>query len=163
MKISEIVAALRSKADEIEKQSKDASDKMTIEDAVKFYFQLKSAYDELDEQRKRIYSTLDALNKAVLPDRLEDAGMDLIRMPELERSFYIVPKMSASIVDKEKGHDWLIKHNLGALITQTVNAGTLASAMKKMVEEQNLQPPEDIIKLSPYRTIGSSKYKPKAK
>lgn len=163
MKILEIVEALRAKADEIEKQAKDASDKMTIEEAVKFYFQLKSAYDLLDGERKRVYNTLDALNKAVLPDRLDDAGMDLIRLPELERSFYIVPKMSASIVDKEKGYAWLIKNNLGELITETVNAGTLAAAMKKMIEEKNTQPPEDIIKLSPYRTIGSSKYKPKAK
>lgn len=132
-----------------------------IADILTFYHTLDTAYGALDKQRKAIYKELDFLNKSSIPEALEATGLDKVRVPALGRSFYIVPKMSASILDKEKGFEWLRANQGGELITETVNAGSLAAFLKHMMTEEAKDPPSDVFKVTPYNTTGSAKYTPK--
>lgn len=124
-------------------------------------FAIKAMYEHLDAAAKLVYHTKDFLDKAVMPQRLSDLGLDMIRVPEIARSFSVLTKTSASMVDKEKGYQWLRDNNLGDLIVETVNAGTLASAMRNMEAEMGFLPPEDIIKVSTYNATSINRYTPK--
>jgi hypothetical protein len=147
-------------ADQLKKDAEWAKSE-SLKDLLTFYVELKEGYAALDTARKRIYNLLDLLNKAVVPEALEASGMDKVRVPELACSFYVLPRYSASLLDKEAGFDWLREVGLEDLITETVNAGTLAAAMKELVLEHGIDPPEDIVKFSTYNTTGVSKYTPK--
>ena len=50
-------------------------------------FALKEAHNKLDEVVKRLYHVHNTLDKNVLPERLNEADMDMIRVPEIARSF----------------------------------------------------------------------------
>ena len=147
-------------ADELQKEADWAKTKGVVP-LLAFYVRLKEGYDALDASRKRIYALLDLLNKVMVPEALESTGLDKVRVPELARSFYILPRYSASLLDKEAGFDWLREVGLGDLITETVNAGTLAAAVKNLVLEHGIDPPEDVVKFSTYNTTGMSSYTPK--
>lgn len=124
--------------------------------------ELKEGYEALDEIRKDIYKILDALDKGAVPDALDQAQLDLIRVPEIGRSFYIVPKLTASIPKevRPQAHEWLIENGGDSLIQETVNASSLAGFVKEMIEKQGKEPPPDLIKVNTYRVTGSSKYNP---
>lgn len=128
-----------------------------------FYWAFKETYKSLDEARKAIYAEVDFLDKNAIPEKLDASGMDKVRVPALGRSFYILPKYSASILDgkKDEAFEWLRSNGAGEVITETVNAGTLAALLRNLIEKHNTDAPEDIFKLTSYKTVGSSKYSPK--
>lgn len=127
------------------------------------YWMISEAYDLLDTRRKQVYALQDNLNKYTVPTVLQKFDMDLIRVPELKRSFYITPKYSASILDKERAYVWLRANGLGEIITETVNAGTLSKALHDLVADTGKDAPLDIFELKTYNVTGSSKYTPKEK
>ena len=133
----------------------------TLEELVTAYHYANLWYKDLDEQRKRLYKALDHMNKGVLPEKFADRDLDKIQLKSLSRSFYPITKLSASFHDKERGFEWLRENGDDALITETVNAGTLASHVKRMIEDEGIDPPEDIVKVNTYKITGSSKYTPK--
>lgn len=125
------------------------------------YYRFKSFYDDLDAIRKRFYAIKDRIDKHIAPEALEQSGMDKVSIPEVERTFYIIDRYSASIIDKPAAFKWLRENGASELIQETVNAGTLASYLKSLVLEEGKDPPEDLFKFTPYRTTGIAKYRPK--
>lgn len=126
-----------------------------------FYFHLDTAYDAADTARKRVYHVNDMMNKHLIPTRLKDAGLDLIRVASVARSFSVVTKTSATLLDKEKGFEWLRSIGQGDIIQETVNAGTLSAFCRSLLLEQGIDPPQDIVKVSTYDTTSMTKYRPK--
>lgn len=126
-------------------------------------FSLKEAYSKLDETTKRLYHVHNTLDKNVLPERLIEADLDAIRVPEIARSFSLRDNTTASMLDKERGFEWLRSIGQGDLIQETVNAGTLASFCRNMLLEQGVEPPADIIKVNTYKSVSINKYTPKGK
>ncbi len=124
-------------------------------------FNTKDAHGELDDAVKLIYHQVERINKGLLPKRLRDSDTDLIRVPSVARSFSIRTNYSASFLDKEKGFEWLRETGNESLISETVNAGTLASFCRNMLLEEGVEPPADIVKLSSYDAISITKYTPK--
>lgn len=135
----------------------------TLNHKLVIWWTLKEAYKEIDASRKKIYHLLDEYDKAVLPALFEKENEDLKRIPSLGRSFYPTPKFSAKIVDRDAAFEWLRSNELGDLIQETINAGTLSTAIKTMLDEKGEEPPTEIIQINTYNTIGSSKYTPKDK
>lgn len=127
------------------------------------YYNLKTKYDRLDEARKLIYALVDNLNKSIIPLRFDAIGTDKIQVPEIKKSFYPLTKYSASIPDgkKAEAYDWLRERDLGAVITETVNAGTLSNTLQTFITDTGIDPPEDLFKLTSYKTTGMSNYTPK--
>lgn len=130
--------------------------------AIALFF-LKDAYGKLDETTKRLYHVHNSLDKNVLPERLIEADLDAIRVPEIARSFSLRDNTTASMLDKEKGFEWLRSIGQGDLIQETVNAGTLASFCRNMLLEQGVEPPADVIKVNTYKSVSINKYTPKGK
>lgn len=160
MTLEQLAEAIDATANLIEKAVEDAEGQSLV-DAVKVYWRLKSGYDALDKARKRVYALADKMDKFVIPTKFEAEDLDLIRIPELARSFYPQTKYSAKVGDKEKLADWLREIGQEALITETVNSSTLAGFLKERLLEEGIDPPEDFVQLTTYKAIGSSKYTPK--
>ena len=139
----------------------ECEDHGSLEDLVSTWWQISQQYKRLDNLKKELYIALDRLNKGVLPEKFADRDLDKIQIASLSRSFYPITKLSASFPDKEAGFAWLRENGDDALITETVNAGTLASHVKRMIEDEGIDPPEDIVKVNTYKITGSSKYTPK--
>lgn len=132
-----------------------------ITEVIKVYHHLEGQYKALDNARKEIYKQLERLDKGILPKKFEDAGLDLVRVPELSRSFYPTTKYGAKVHDKDKLYAWLKEIGQGDLITETVNSSSLAGLLKDMSLNEGRDAPEDVAQLTSYQTIGSSKYTPK--
>lgn len=130
-------------------------------DLAKAYYALKEGYAELDAARKQVYAVLDSIDKFELPKMFEDADVDLIRIPELGRSFYPQMKYSARVQDKDALMNWLRERGQEDLISETVNSSTLAGYLKNLLLEEGVEIPEEIGQLTTYKGIGSSKYNPK--
>lgn len=118
-------------------------------------------HQEIDKSVKIVYGVKDRMNKHVMPTRMEEMGVDMLRIPELGRSFSRQQKMSATFVDKERGFDWLREIGQGDLITETVNAGTLTSFCRNLILEEGIDPPEDAVRVTSYYATGINKYTPK--
>lgn len=127
-----------------------------------FYFHVHALHEQADNAVKKLYHVKDFLNKSLIPQRLKDAGLDAIRVPAVARSFSIVTKTSATMVDKERGLEWLREQGQGEMIQETVNAGTLSAFCRNLILERGIDPPDDIIKVSTYDTLSMVKYKPTA-
>ena len=135
--------------------------KIAAPQIAEFYFHLDTAYENADTARKRVYHVNDMLNKYLIPTRLKDAGLDLIRVASVSRSFSVVTKTSATLLDKEKGFEWLRSIGQGDVIQETVNAGTLSALCRNLVLDQGIDPPADIVNMRSYDTTSMTKYKPK--
>lgn len=149
--------------DEVSQWVDDATDDKTIEIAeiAAALLHVKEAHAELDRVAKKLYHVKDKLEKHSLPSRMEEMDIDMLRVPGLGRSFSIQNKMSASFIDKEKGFEWLRSTGQGDIIQETVNAGTLTSFVRNLIIEEGIDPPDDIVKVSQYKTTSIAKYTPK--
>lgn len=150
-------------ADDIEAwfESRRDDKSIPIKQMVAEFWRIKAVHDDLKKQVTRLYHVVNSLDKGVLPARFEDEGVDMIRIPELARSFSVRTNTSASMIDKDGAMEWLKETGNGDLIQATVNAGTLASLCRNLVLEQGIEPPEELIKVTTYNSIGSNKYNPK--
>lgn len=119
---------------------------------------MREANATMDAARVAFGRTFETYNKSTMPEFLDKLGTDMLRVPELSRSFYTIVQHSASVQNKDAAFDWLRNNGGESLIQPTVNASTLKSFVKTKLEEEGVEPPEDAIKMNSYRIIGSSKY-----
>lgn len=154
--INSLCSALEQWAAEIE------VDKSTPPSAIATrFFHMKMGYQALDQAVKRFYNIYNKVNQQILPQRMEDNDVDMIRVPEIARSFSIRPMVSATMVDKGKGMAWLRERGQGDLIQPTVNAGTLSTFCRSLMLEEGIEPPAEAIAVRTYKNIGINKYTPK--
>jgi len=125
------------------------------------FFMLDVGYKGLDDARKKVYHVLDFMDKTLVPKAFEREELDSVRVPEIARSFNLSKQRTASMLDKPRGFEWLRDNGLGELVTETVNAQTLAKALSEYIAEKAKDPPEDIFKYSTYYTVGHRAYSPK--
>lgn len=132
----------------------------TLADRLIFFHQASEFHDKIDAIRKKLYKAIDGWDKSYLPQQFEASGQDSARVPAIGRSFYPIDKFTASVVAEKKpeAYAWLRANNAGDIITETVNAGTLATFIRSMQQEHNIDPPEALFKTNSYQVIGSSRY-----
>jgi hypothetical protein len=123
-------------------------------DALRFYADLKTKYELLDEQRKRIYEQIETVSRKTIPEMMEEQGIKTITLDDIGYRFTVQQRFSVSMPDKDAGMIWLRKNGLENLIQETVNAGTLTAAAKKRVEQDGLDMPPELFNMS-YMAITS--------
>lgn len=140
-------------------------DQVELNEACQYYAHLKKAYSELDDARKKVFHHLDKLNKAVIPAKLEEAGLEdgiKVRISDdVGYTFRVQTQYSAKQKDREALYAWLRDRGDGELITETVNANTLASYLKNVMLEEGVEVPSDMAELTTYEITGMTKYTPK--
>lgn len=135
-------------------------DAIEISEIARRYWVTKELYDRAKECSTRLYGIYNSFDKAIFPGQLEKRDLDMVRLPDLARSFSIRTNVSASMLDRERAMEWLRDNGHGDLIQETVNAGTLASFARNLQIEHGVDLPEYLFKVTTYNSMGSSKYNP---
>ena len=162
MRFSEIL-------DELEKKIQEADDHLykcrsgDFSNLLTSYYNINEYYKQLDEMRKRMYGVVDRYNKSVIPAIMDERDLDKVQVASIARSFYPISKMTATIVDKQKGPQWLRDNGGEDLIQETVNASSLSAFVKEMMQNTGKEPPTEIIRVNTYSVTGISKYTPKTR
>ena len=133
----------------------------SLSDMCVHHQQCKQGYDDLKKILTEIQKVVDKQSKVIVPEAMDDAGLDKIRVPEVATSFYPLVKYSASMLDKAAGFQYLRDNNAEALITETVNASSLSAYLRDRLVNEGVEPPEDVFKFGIYKITGMSKYTPK--
>lgn len=115
---------------------------------------LKDALNEVKKHRR----ILDSLRKHVLPDRLNEMGLQNATFPGIGRvSLRNDAYVSTRADQKPQLLEWLDENDFGELITATVNASTLKAFIKEQDGLGNPVPSEEIISYTPYQYTSVTK------
>lgn len=68
-------------------------------------------------------------------------------------------RVSMKTDKKPEAYAWLVDNGLDALITQTVNASTLAAALRKRMDDEGKEPPEELFNAAYMPTTSLTKTK----
>lgn len=100
-----------------------------------------------EELLKPINDTFNVYKSEKCPALFDQSGVTSIPLDEGFR-VGISARFVASIVPgkKDAAFDWLRKNELGDLIQETVNAGTLSAAGKVLRDDKNIELPEEIFR-----------------
>jgi hypothetical protein len=117
-------------------------------DACRALFHLDSAYEEADKARKFTHAKIEFISRSVIPEIFTASETKTLALTDVRKRFNVTTRISASIVDRDKGFGWLNEVGGGDLIQSQVNAQRLSSFVKEHIIERQTTPPEDAIKIS---------------
>lgn len=116
-----------------------------------FFYILGELYDSLGDMKKGYGALYDGFSQNDVPDVLRGQGVKniTIEIPGVgNRRIQMSNRWSCSIIDKDKGFQWLRENSLGDLIKPSVHADTLTATAKNLMEESGKEMPADIFKTS---------------
>ena len=117
-------------------------------DACRALFHLDTAYEEADKARKATHAKVEFLSRSVIPEIFTASDTKTLALTDVKKRFSVTTRVSASIVDRDKGFEWLNEAGGGDLIQNQVNAQRLSSFVKEYIVDVQKTPPEDAIKIS---------------
>lgn len=121
-------------------------------DLIRVFYETREQHEGLDESRKRFNAIIAELGSKTLPERFQAEGIKTVKLEDVGR-VNVAYRKSASLVDKVAGMEWL-RENHPDIITETVNAQTLAAFVSSEFIEKNMDPPEFVkYSTSPYTSI----------
>lgn len=129
------------------------ADKADIPPLVKHFDDLRERYRSLKQKLTAIEKEVEDLSYTILPNMFQAQHVKTISVEGVGR-VTINDKWAASILDKEKGYNWLRSSGNASLIIETVNSSTLtAFAKDRALRGDPL--PGDIFKVgaAPYTSI----------
>jgi len=135
----------------------DTTDVVKLNDHValiRHFNDMRIAMDQIKEARKALEEMTDHLSAIDVPDVMRNAGIKTTTIEGVGR-VTVSHRFSCSILDKDKGYDWLRSTGNGSLITETVNSSTLAAFAKNKLEVEGVDLPPDLFKVgtNPYTSI----------
>jgi len=97
-----------------------------------------------------VNAILDVIRFDLIPEKMDDEGIERATYEGIG-TLYLTSGVRASIVPTAKpdAYQWLDDNGHGGLITQTVNAQSLASACKAMLKKGEAIP-ENLFKVTPF-------------
>lgn len=112
------------------------------------YFDWVRRLHDLMQETKKLYDAIhDALSREYVPDAMRRAGVKTVNVIDVGR-VTISHRFSCSMIDKEKGMEWLRANGLDGIIIETVNAATLGATAKDLLENHGRDLPGDLFKTS---------------
>lgn len=124
----------------------EAIRKGNLPDALRYYKDVKDAYELAEVERKKVGQLIEDLSRTTIPDMMDEQGVKTITLEDIGYRFTVAQRWSCTIVDKDKGIPWLKENGAAALVFETVNAQTLSSYAKGRVEDEGFDLPVDIFK-----------------
>lgn len=126
---------------------------------IKHFDHMRKAMDQVKVAREALQEITDRLSKEQIPDLFRSLRERTGEKPPFKiegvGSVSVSNKYSCTILDKEAGYTWLRKNGHEGLITETVNASTLAAFAKELIEVDGKELPSELFKtgLNPYTSI----------
>lgn len=90
----------------------------------------------------------DRLRFTIVPSFMEDDGITSLTVEGVGR-VNVMDDIQCQVADKDGLYDWLREEDMADLIQNTVNAQTLAAALRKRLKEGKPMPPEKAVKVTP--------------
>ena len=128
-------------------------------DACRALFHLDAAYEEADKARKFTHAKIEFISRNVIPEIFTATDTKNLALTDVKKRFSVTTRVSASLVDRDKGFDWLRDSGGGDLIAEQVNAQRLSSYVKEYIVETQKSPPEDAIKISSMQYVSMTAIK----
>lgn len=121
-----------------------------LTDCLKMWFMSREDYDALDVIRKQLHKALEDVSRITIPEFMAEEGVKSTSLEDIGYRFTVSQKVSASIAPdkKDAAYAWLRETGNAVIITETVNASTLSSFVRKRVQDEGLEVPEDLFKVS---------------
>jgi len=116
-------------------------------EVIKHYDQLRQATERIKEAREALDQMEQRLSREQVPEVMREHNVRTITIEGVGR-VSLTNRWSCSMLDKEAGYEWLRSTGNGALITETVNAMTLAAFAKDLDATKGIELPSDIFKTS---------------
>ncbi len=110
---------------------------------------LQDRYNEAKSVSAHIYAEFELLRKNVIPKRMEDMGIDTVKVTGVGR-LQVGQQVSAKQLDKQGLISWLNAHGHEAIVAETVNASTLGSFMKAQIANGDPIPDDDVVSFTVY-------------
>jgi len=129
----------------------DANHELTVVELAHKMRELSIQLDEANRVKKDLQSDYDMLRKSLIPQAMENEGISNVAVTgvgslQLRSDLYV----SIPSERKTEAFDWLIGTGHGGVIKAAVHPGTLKALLKDLLKEGADQPPEDVIKVTPY-------------
>lgn len=123
-------------------------------EVIRHYNDLRLAIEQIKTARKAVEGINEQLSREIVPDAMREAKVKTITVEGVGR-VTISHRFSCSMTDKERGIQWLKDNQYGEIVQETVNAQTLASHARDLLENHGKELPEDLFKVStsPYTSI----------
>jgi hypothetical protein len=142
-----IVAAVRDAAAGIPKLAKDMerAKKGGAIPLARAFVALHRLKSRIDDELKPLDELFKRYKEVEVPQTFEAEGVTNVPLAEGFR-VGLSSRLLASIPAEHRtqAYDWLRAHDLGDLISETVNAGTLSAAARALMEERNMELPPDL-------------------
>ena len=111
-----------------------------------YYRQVRETHDAIDDLKKKAYAVMDKYAMQILPQLFEDENVSTITLASGYRvTIRDVLRASIPADKKPEAYDWLVRNDLGDLISETVNASSLSATARSLIEEGR-QLPDDLFK-----------------
>lgn len=130
-----------------------------VTQAAQCFVAVRAIGDMIDEAVKELHKLRQALQTGIIPERFQLANVTTCTVDD--HRVTISTKLSVTMTDKVGGMEWLRDNGLGDIVQETVNAQTLASAIKKKIEDEGMEPPDEMFNLTPVMNTSATKVKPK--
>lgn len=154
--LEEATAHLKAFGEKFDEWIVEAKKRGEVPEILKMWHATKTHYEVADEMRKKVYASIEHMSRTVIPEVMDEKGMKTTTLNTGYR-FTVATKLSASLVDKNKGHEWLMANGHGAIIQPTVNSSTLASFAKSYIDDTGKDLPPEIFKISNMRYTSATK------
>lgn len=152
--LASVVSAFQDVAAAIQREISDVVARGDHIVVIHYFNELRLVNEQIKEARKALTEVEDFLSARDIPDLMKQRDIKTITVIGVGR-VTVSYRFSCSMLDKERGFDWLRSHGHEGLITETVNSSTLAAFAKDMLQNQGKELPDDIFKTgtAPYTSI----------
>lgn len=111
---------------------------------------IKIQLDEAGARKTELQKTYDYLSIEVIPDRMDDEGVDSMKVAGVGRlQTQSDIRCNVLAMNKEPLQKWLTENGHGSMIQDTINSSTLKAFIKERMKE-NLPYPSELLQISPY-------------
>jgi len=126
-------------------------DRMSIAELGACIKELKGQLEELGAEKSSIQKIYDFLTITVVPERMDDEGLEVIKIKDVGRLQLASDiRCACPAGNREDLYKWLTDHGHAAMITDTVNASTLKAFVKEQMKQADGEYPKDLLKIDPY-------------
>lgn len=121
---------------------------------VTHFDKLRHVNELIKEAREALSEIADLLSTRDIPELFRESKVKTLTIEGVGRCT-VSYRFSCSMLDKDDGFKWLRDNGHGGLIQETVNAQTLGSFAKNLIETRGLDLPDTIFKTGqlPYTSI----------
>lgn len=112
----------------------------------RIYIKLRAMLEEVSEAVGKLSELRDALQFKLIPEAYEAHGVTSQTVDDHRITVSILVRATIVPEQKEAAHQWLRDHGYNSLILQTVNASSLASLAKMLIQDEGKELPDDKFK-----------------